>query len=230
MEFGTVVPVSATLNGALGTLSEMSVVLTVLTDGVVVSSESLTTDTRGVAGFNLAGLLSGTHTIWVYFNGSSTQAPCSSEVNVTITPLVVFSIDPISEMFVGHYCSMNLSISVLGTSSDWTGSVVAWLFDPDGKPVLDWNYAIGIHSIETLGFNAQKVGTYTLNVTLSGLPIIVTHHYPMSVLIVDEVLQINLDAGSTPLLGGFGVITIIGVFLRRKMKGIVGSLPGEWTD
>jgi hypothetical protein len=176
------------------------------------------------------GILSGTHTVRVYFNGSSTQAPCASEVNITVTPLVVFSIDPVSEMYVGHYCSFNLTVSVLGTGSEWTGSVEAWLFDPDGQRVRDWTFDVGVHSIETLGFNAQRIGTYTLNVTLSGLLIVVIHHYPMSVVIVDEVLQIELDAASTPLIGGFGVIAIIGVVLRKKMKVIVGSLPSEWTD
>ncbi|MFW9813939.1 MAG: hypothetical protein ACFFF9_15865 [Candidatus Thorarchaeota archaeon] len=230
IEFGSIIPVTITLRGALGTLAGMSVVLTVFTEGVVQSSETLTTDSRGVASFNLVSLLSGTHVIRAYFNGSGTQAPCTSEFNVTVTPLVVFSIDPLSEMYVGHYCTMNLSISVLGTSSDWAGTVNAWLYDPEGQTVADWSFTIGIHSIETLGFNAQKIGTYILNVTLSGLPIIVTHDYPMSVVVVNEVLQIDLEAGSTPLLGGFGIITIIGVVLRKKMKGIVESLPGEWTD
>ena len=230
IEYSTVMPVTATLRGALGSISGATVILTVITEGVVESTEMLTSDSRGVVSLNLVELLSGTHTIRVYFNGSATQAPCTSEVNVTVTPLVLFSIDPIDEMHAGHYCSLNLTIRVLGTSSDWTGTAQAWLFDPDGQSVTDWTFGVGVHSIETLGFNAQKIGTYTLNVTLIGLPIVVSHHYPMSVVIGDRVLQIELDAGSTPLLGGFGVITIIGALLRKKMKGIVGSLPGEWTD
>ncbi|MFW9959357.1 MAG: hypothetical protein ACFFCT_14930, partial [Candidatus Odinarchaeota archaeon] len=94
----------------------------------------------------------------------------------------------------------------------------------------EWSFQVGIHSIITIGFNAQKLGTHSLNVTLSGLPVLVSQTYPMVVVIVDESLQLELDAGTTPLLGGIGVLAIMGVFLKKKMKNIVGSLPGEWHE
>ena len=229
MEFGEIIPATATLNGALGTLSGATIILTVFSDGVVGSVETLTTDSRGVMSFSLVELLAGTHTIRVSFNGTITQAPCDSESEVMITPLVELSIEPKSDLYVGHYCSVNLTVSILGTSSDWTGTLNARLFDPDGQQVTEWTFSVGVHSIEAIGFNAQKLGTHTLNVTLTGLPIVVSQDYPMAVVIVDEILQLELDAGTTPLLGGFCVITVIGVVLRKKMKGVVGSLPSEWT-
>ncbi|MFW9965473.1 MAG: hypothetical protein ACFFCX_18005, partial [Candidatus Sifarchaeia archaeon] len=94
----------------------------------------------------------------------------------------------------------------------------------------EWSFQVGIHSIITIGFNAQKLGTHSLNVTLSGLPVLVSQTYPMTVVIVDESLQLELDTGTTQLLGGFGVLTIMGVFLRKKIRGLVDSLPGEWND
>ena len=66
--------------------------------------------------------------------------------------------------------------------------------------------------------------------TLRGLPIIVSQDYPMAVVVVDETLQLELDAGTTPLLGGISVITVIGVVLRKRMKSIIGSLPTDWTE
>ncbi|MFW9982325.1 MAG: hypothetical protein ACFFE3_10475, partial [Candidatus Thorarchaeota archaeon] len=185
---------------------------------------------QGVASFNLVGLLSGTHTIRVSFDGSITQASCETELEIVITPLVVLSIKPISTMYVGHYCSVNLSVSVLGTSPGWIGTLDAWLFDPDQKQVTERSFQVGIHSIITIGFNAQKLGTHSLNVTLSGLPVLVSQTYPMAVVVVDESLQLELDAGTTPLLGGFGVLAIMGMFLRKKMRGVVDSLPSEWNE
>lgn len=230
IEFGEVIPVTVTLNGALGTISGATVTLTVITDGLVRTIETLTTGSRGVASVNLAGLLSGTHKIRVAYNGSSTQAPCDNELEVMITPLVVLSIEPISELHVGHFCSINLTVSILGTSANWTGTLDIGLYDPDGQYVTDWTFNVGVHAIKTIGFNAQKLGIHTLNVTLGGLPIIVSHDYPMAVVIVDETLQLELDAGTTPLLGGFGILTIVGVVLRKKIRGVVGSLPEEWTE
>ncbi len=230
MKFGEVVPVVATLYGALGTISGATLTLTIVTDGIEGLIETYTTDNRGLISINLVGLLSGLHTIRLSFNGSSSQAPCESELQVVITPLVVLSIEPISDMFVGHYCSVNLSVSILGTYSNWTGTLNAWLFDPDGGEISHWSFEISVRSVEIIGFNAQKIGTHFLNMTLSGLPVIVSQDYPMIVVVVDEVLQLELDAGSAPLLGGVGVIAVIGFILRKKVRGVVESLPSDWTE
>ncbi|MFX1484917.1 MAG: Ig-like domain-containing protein, partial [Promethearchaeota archaeon] len=230
VEYGEVVPVIATLKGALGTISGATITLMITTDGIASRFETLTTSSTGIAGFNLVGLLSGNHTIHVSFDGSSTQAPCESELEILVTPLVVLTIEPISEMYVGHYCSLNLSVSVLGASSDWFGTLIAQLFDPDGYKVTEWTFQVGVHSVFTIGFNAQNLGTHSLNLTLTGLPVLLSQTYPMAVTIVDESLQFELDAGTSPLLGGFGMLAIIGAFLRKKLHGIVDSLPNEWME
>ncbi|MFW9870684.1 MAG: hypothetical protein ACFFEL_13740, partial [Candidatus Thorarchaeota archaeon] len=200
-----------------------------ITEGVDVRVNPLMTGSQGIASINLAGLLSGIHTIRVTFDGSSTQAPCESEVDIMIIPLVVLNIEPISEMYVGHYCAVNLSVSVLGIRSDWSGTLDAWLFDPVGQQVTEWTFEIGVYSVLTIGFNTQNVGTYTLNVTLRGLPILMSNDYPMAVVIIEELLDMELDVSTTPLLGGISILTIVGVILRRKMQGVMDSLPSEWT-
>ncbi|MFX1484555.1 MAG: Ig-like domain-containing protein, partial [Promethearchaeota archaeon] len=230
MEYGNVVPITATLRGALGSISGAVLTLTVSSYGVETRVETLTTGSRGIATVNLASLLSGTHTITVEYGGSSTQASFETQLDIKIIPLVMISVEPVSEMYVGHYCSVNLSVSVLGTASNWTGTIDAKMYDPDGKQVTEWNFGVGVHTILKLGFNAQKVGTHSLNVTLNGLPIIVSKEYPLAVVIVDESLQLELDAGTTPLLGGFSIITIIGIALRKKLKDVLESLPGDWSD
>ncbi|OLS31703.1 MAG: hypothetical protein ThorAB25_00050 [Candidatus Thorarchaeota archaeon AB_25] len=230
MEFGEIIPIAATLNGALGRISGATIIITVMQDGVVEREETLTTNSHGVASLNLVGLLSGTHIVTASFIGSITQAPISAEVTLMVTPVVVLDIEQTSDLFVVHYCTVNVSVTVLGTAPGWNGTLEAWLSEPAGAHVDQWTFDIGVYSILTIGFNARVVGTYNLNVTIKGLPVIISRDYPMTVTVVNETLHLQLDAGTTPLLGGFGILTVIGVVLRRKMKGVVSSMPGEWSE
>ncbi|MFX1606336.1 MAG: hypothetical protein ACFFDD_10555, partial [Promethearchaeota archaeon] len=230
IEFGGVIPVSATLNGALGRISGAAVLVSVMSYGVTEREETVTTDRHGVASVNLVGLLSGNHTVIVSFMGSITQAPTSVEVFLVVTPVVVLDIVHTSDMFIGHYCTVNVSVRVLGTNPEWSGMLDALLSDPDGERVDQRTFHIGIYSIVTIGFNARVEGTHNLNVTISGLPVVMNREYPMAITVVNETLHLQLDAGTTPLLGGFGILAAIGVVLRKKMKGVVDSLPGEWND
>ncbi|MGY5855950.1 MAG: prenyltransferase/squalene oxidase repeat-containing protein [Candidatus Thorarchaeota archaeon] len=230
MEFGEVIPISATLNGALGKISGATIVLTISQDGVIEREETLTTNSHGAASYNLVGILSGNHTVTISFAGSMTQAPSSVEVNLVITPVVVLNIVPTSDLFIGHYCTVNLSVTVLGATPGWNGTLDAWLSDPNGELTGRWAFDIGVYTIVAIGFNARVEGTHVLNTTISGLPVIYSQDYPMAVTVVNETLQIQLDAGTTPLLGGFGILMVVGVVLRKKMRGVVSSLPGEWSE
>jgi hypothetical protein len=230
MEFGEVIPIAATLSGALGRISGAEIVLFVMQNGIVEREETLTTDRHGVASFNLVGVLSGTHTVTLSFIGSMTQASDSVELVLVITPVVVLDIEPTSDLFIGHYCTVNMSVTVLGTNPEWNGTLNAWLSNPDGEQVNQWTVDIGVYSVVAIGFNARVEGTHNLNVTVSGLPAVISRYYPMSITVVNEVLSLQLDAGTTPLLGGFGVLAVIGVVLRKKMKRVIESLPGEWSD
>ena len=228
MEFGEVIPITATLNGALGRISGASIILTVKQDGVIEQEEVLTTNSQRVASFNIVGLLSGNHTVTLSFLGSVTQAPSSAEVILVITPVVVLDIEPTSTLYLGHYCTVNLTVTVLGTLPDWSGTLDAWVSDPNGDSVGHRTADIGVYSVVTIGFNARVAGTHVLNTTISGLPVVVSQDYPVTVF--NETLHLQLDAGTTPLLGGFGILAAIGVVLRKKMKSIMGTLPGDWDD
>jgi len=230
MEFGEVIPIAATLNGVLGRISGSTLLVSVMLDGVIEREETLTTDSHGVASINLVGLLSGNHTVVASFLGSMTQAPTSVEVFFVVTPVVVLDIVHTSDMFIGHYCTVHLSVTVLGTNPEWSGKLGALLSDPDGECIDQWTFDIGVYSIMTIGFNARIEGTHNLNITISGLPVVISSEYPMAMTVFNETLHLQFDAGTTPLLGGFGVLAAVGVILRRKMKGVVGSLPGEWSE
>jgi hypothetical protein len=121
-------------------------------------------------------------------------------------------------------------VTILGTTPDWNGSLDAWLIDPNGEQVGQWTFEIGVYSIVTFGFDARLVGTHVLNTTISELPVVYSQDYPMAVTVVNEIMQLEFDAGTSPLVGGFGILAVIGVVLRKKMRGIAGSLPGEWSE
>ncbi|MFW9807154.1 MAG: Ig-like domain-containing protein, partial [Candidatus Thorarchaeota archaeon] len=230
MEFGEIIPISATLSGALGRIGGATLILTITQDGVVERQETLTTNSQGVASFNLAGLLSGNHTITISYTGSATQAVSMIEMSLVVTPIVILEIESTSNLYLGYYCTVNMTVTVFGTKSEWRGTLDARLIDPHGDEVGQWNIEIGMISALTIGFNARLEGTYILNATISGLPVIYSQDYPMGVTVVNEKLQLQLDAGTTPLIGGFGVLAAIGVVLRKKMKGIKGTFPSEWSE
>ncbi|MHA1577983.1 MAG: hypothetical protein ACTSU3_11540, partial [Candidatus Thorarchaeota archaeon] len=178
---------------------------------------------------NIVGLLAGTHTIRITFEGSDSQAPCSGEIIIKITPIIVIAIDSAHSFFVSRNNTLSVSVSVLGTSADWFGSLDAMLFSPGNEELGSWSFEIDSYSILDIDFLPLVEGTYSLNVTVIGLPVAVERTYPLAIAVVHESLQIELDAGNTSLLGGFGILSLVGVIMRKKMKGVTGSLPGEWT-
>ncbi|MGY5859248.1 MAG: prenyltransferase/squalene oxidase repeat-containing protein [Candidatus Thorarchaeota archaeon] len=227
-EFGEIIPLTITLTGALGGISGETITLRVIADGFVQMEETLITGGRGVISHNLAGLLAGTHTVRIIFEGSNSQASCIGEIDIEITPVVVIAINNEVSLFVARENTLSVSVSVLGTSGDWTGTFNAILLSPTNEELRTWSFEIDPYSILDMDFLPLVEGTYSLNVTIVGLPIAIEHTYPLAIAVVRESLQIELDAGNTLLIGGFGIISVIGVFMRKKMKGVVGSMAGEW--
>ena len=230
LDFGEPLPVSVKLTGVLGGLSGKSISIVVSMDGTSEYQGTLVTDRRGIVSYNIIGLLAGTHVISVTFFGSNTQAPRSCNITMDISPVVVINADDEQGLYVGHNCTVILFVSVLGTSGNWTGMIEATLVTPNNVELDDWSWEIGSHSEIHIIFRPESVGTYSLNITVFGLPIIVQQTCPLSIAIVRESLKLTLDAGSTPLLGGFGILSVVGVVMRKKMKKVVGSLPGEWSE
>ena len=230
MEFGEIIPISATLSGALGRIGGATLILTVTQEGVVEREETLTTNSQGVASINLVGLLSGNHSITMSFSGSATQAASTKEMNLVITPIVVIDIEPTSNLYLGYYCTVNVTVTVLGTESEWSGTLDAWLIDPHGDEVGYWNFEIGVISTLTIGFNARLEGTHILNTTITGLPVVYSQNHSMAVKVVNEILQLQFDVGTTPIVGGFGLLAMVGIALRRKIKTILKSMPTEWSS
>ena len=228
--FGEIVPLSISLNGVIGKISGATIVITVFMGSNVELEETVITDNHGMVSFNLIGLLSGIHNVTVSFAGSAAQAPRLIEESFVVTAVVVLKIESTSDVYLGHYCSVNMSVTVLGTTPDWTGTIKVRLTDPYGEPAGQWTFDLGVYTVVTIGFNAQIEGMHTLNITINGLPIINSQEYPMVVTVVNEIIQLQLDAGTTPLIGGLGILAAVGVVLRKKIHEIIGSFPREWSS
>ena len=37
-----------------------------------------------------------------------------------------------------------------------------------------------------------------------------------------------MDAGTTPVIGGGAVLLFIGLAIRKKLTGVIDSIPAEW--
>lgn len=227
-EFGEIIPITLTLEGSMGGLSGETVTIIVFTDGVMQMEETLVTGSRGVITHNLVGLLAGTHTVTIIFEGSDSQAPCTGELVISITPVVVIAINNEGSLFVGQEHTVSISVSVLGTSGDWIGSLDALLLSPTDVEIGNWNFEIDPYSVLDIDFLPIVEGFYSLNVTVFGLPVAIERTYPLAIAVIRESLQIEFDAGNTSLLGGFGVLSVIGIIMRKKIKGVVSSMPSEW--
>ncbi|MHA1662986.1 MAG: prenyltransferase/squalene oxidase repeat-containing protein [Candidatus Thorarchaeota archaeon] len=228
-EFGEIVPLTVTLTGAIGGLSGETITLRVYTDGMFQMEETLVTGRRGVITHNLAGLLAGTHTVRIIFEGSTSQAPCNEDIVIEVTPVVVIAINNDASLYVGRENTLSVSVSILGTSGNWVGSLNAILLSPTNEELVTRTIEIDPYSVLEMDFLPLVEGTYSLNVTVVGLPVAVEHTYPLAIAVVRESLQIELDAWNTSLLGGFGIVSVIGVIMRKKMKGVVESMAEEWT-
>jgi prenyltransferase beta subunit len=229
-EFGEIVPVSVTLHGALGGITGAAVNIVVLMDSKIEQEVSLVTGSRGIVSTNLVGLLAGFHTIVITFLGSTTQASCSTNVTLEVSPAIICNLNPIGTPYVGNNCSVEITVSILGTASSWNGSLEAILFDPTGLKILSWEFTIDAYSLLHLDFLPLVEGTYVLNVSITDLPVSVEQFLPFSIAIIKEALWLQVDAGNIPIFGGLGIIAAIGLVLRKKVKYMIESFPGEWND
>ena len=71
-------------------------------------------------------------------------------------------------------------------------------------------------------------GQFTVNITVSGLPVTGFMKSELKFTITPVPISIVLDAGATPVAAGVPIIGIIGYILRRRLGGSLEGLPTEW--
>ncbi len=196
--------------------------------GEIILEEVTTTTSRGVAVVVLQGLLAGQYIVTTHYAGTDSLAPCTSTFEVAVLPRVITQLIPTSEPYVGTNCSLDITVAVVGVGGGWSGNVTVSVFDPSGVPLLNRTLSIGQHLDIVLFLVPILEGQFTVNVTVSGLPVISVTESELKFTITPVPISIVLDAGFTPVAAGVPIIGIIGYILRRRLGGTFEGLPGEW--
>ena len=71
-------------------------------------------------------------------------------------------------------------------------------------------------------------GQYTVNLTILDLPVMERVTHELQFISTPVPMSIVLDAGTTPVVAGVPIMTIIGLVLRKKLGGTIEGLPTEW--
>ncbi|MGM0686860.1 MAG: hypothetical protein ACQET3_07835, partial [Promethearchaeati archaeon] len=77
-------------------------------------------------------------------------------------------------------------------------------------------------------FSPTTIGEHVLNLTLGGLPAIENASISIPFSIESPPINIPMSESAIPLGGGLGIIGILAVAVRRRIKSVIESLPEEW--
>ncbi len=228
VEFLDNIELTATLTSTLASLGGFEVSFTVMSGGEVVLEEIATTTSRGVASVVLQGLLAGQYTVTVHYTGTDSLAPCTTEFEVAVQPRVVSQLTPTPEPYVGTNCSIDITVAVIGVGGQWSGNVTLSIFDPLDVLLLNRTLNIGQQFELVLFIVPSLEGKFTVNVTVSGLPVAGFMKSELQFTITPVPISIVLDVGTTPVAAGAPIIALIGYILRRRFGGSLEGLPTEW--
>ncbi|MFW9911416.1 MAG: hypothetical protein ACFFEU_03040 [Candidatus Thorarchaeota archaeon] len=228
MEYGQLVPLSITLSSGIFRIPEATLTILVWMDDQLMLELPALTGSRGGVDATLEGLLAGNLTVEVKFNGTDSYAPTTNKFSLLVTPLLLLEVTPIIPFQVGLNCSLNMSYSVLGVAEEWTGGLEISIFDSEEMLVDTLSliaYQVGYSTIE---FYVELEGEYLVEVVVNGLPAVECMNSVLPLLASGAAPSLPLDAGTTPWIGGLGIVAAIAVLVRKRIGRIVGSFPGEW--
>ncbi|NHJ13437.1 MAG: hypothetical protein EAX95_07155 [Candidatus Thorarchaeota archaeon] len=229
VQYGDNVAVSISLTGGITKLQNMPVTILVTLNGETQQQFTVTTGSFGRADFGITGLFSGNHTIAVIFDGTTIYAPVSVIEYVIVEPAVILDLRKTGPLYVGSDCSVNLTVSIMGVSNEWEGTLDIGILSPSGILLGSSSFAISRYSSRILEFNALEAGSYYINCTASGLPVVGTENHLLPFTVDSAPLIMELDAGTAPVVGGVSILVIIGVVFWRRLDGLLGVLPTDWT-
>ncbi|MFX0054576.1 MAG: prenyltransferase/squalene oxidase repeat-containing protein [Candidatus Hermodarchaeota archaeon] len=228
MEFGQPIPLSITLSSGVFRISDASLRICVWMDEQLMLELPIFTGTRGGVDAILEGLLAGNLTVEVQFNGTDIYAPTSNRFSLSVTPLLLLEVMPLIPVQIGLNTTLNMSYSILGVDREWTGGLEISIFDPQGMMVATQSliaHQVGYSAIE---FYVALKGEYIVDIVVNGLPVVESMSSALPLLASSATPSLPMDEGTTPWIGGLGIVAAIAVLARRRVSRIVGSLPGEW--
>jgi len=221
---------SITLTRQTGRISGTTVTVTLTMNGASESTQVVTTDNRGIALLTLEGLLAGNHTILAFYGGSQLLAPCTVTAKVVLTPVVSIRLREEPALYRGLDSSLTVIFTVIGVPMEWRGTLNITLLAPSNRTVDTWSFSITDHGQAEIGFEPAEEGTYWLDITLSGLPIIVSQTEPLAVLVRNPMMLIQMDAGTAYVAAGTGILSVLGLVVRRKLRSLMLIMPIDWEE
>ncbi|MGY5852085.1 MAG: Ig-like domain-containing protein [Candidatus Thorarchaeota archaeon] len=219
--------VDITLVGGLGKITEAPIVITVMNGDTIIHQETVSTNALGTAQIQLLAITAGTHVVIASYAGSDTYSPISTSGPLIVLPLVNIELETRTGLYVGYNVSLAIELDLGGITSSWTGLLQYELHGPSGL-ILSRAVAVGpVDEIE-FSFMAAFEGDYQVNVTLLEIPMIGNLSESYSFSITPPSISIPMDTGTTSMAGGTMVLALIGYVAKRRLGGMLESLPTEW--
>ncbi|MGY5874730.1 MAG: Ig-like domain-containing protein [Candidatus Thorarchaeota archaeon] len=216
-----------TLVGGLGKITEAPVTITVMNGDIVVHQEIISTNALGTIQLQLIAIAAGSHVVTASYAGSDIYSPITTSVPLTVLPLVKISLEPRTNLYVGYNVSLAIELDLGGISSSWVGTLQYELHGPSGL-LLSRAISVGPTSEVIFNFMAAFEGDYRVNVTLLDIPLIGNLSDSYSFGITPPSISIPMDTGTTSMAGGTMVLALIGYVAKRRMGGMLETLPTEW--
>jgi hypothetical protein len=119
-------------------------------------------------------------------------------------------------------------VAVVGVGGEWSGNVTVSVYDPLDVLLLNRSLSIGQQFELVLFIVPSMEGQFTVNITISGLPVTGFMKSELKFTITPVPIGIVLDVGTTPVAAGALIIALIGYILRRRLGGSLEGLPTEW--
>jgi len=200
----------------------------VLYGNQTVATRTVTTDWVGSAKMQFNLEYAGNYDVFVSYHGSDLNNPCSVEGSITLLPDVSASLSGLSEPYTGTQCKANITIVVAGARNDSSFRLTGILYGPDKSILRPVNASVSRASSLAVQFSPTSPGEHLLNLTLSGLPGIGNATIKISFSIEHPPIVIPMSESAIPLGGGLGIIGVLAVAVRRRIKSVIESLPEEW--
>jgi hypothetical protein len=217
-----------TLTTGIAKIQRADITISLLLGNTTLGQYTVTTDVRGLGQCDLVDAVAGNITVIVEYSGSDIYTAVSVTTYILVYPIAEVSLTT-PGLYVGENCTLHLAVELRKLLQDWSGTV--WVLisseDSEYEPV---QFEMVIEPIDewTLWFIPQVVGNYTITVSLSDIPILGVVERVYSFTAIQRQMSIEMDPGTTPVIGGGMILGVIGVLLRRKLNGTVDTISGEW--
>ena len=229
VDYGVPIQIEAALTSSLSTLGGTDVSIIVILKQDVVLERIVVTNSRGIASTTLDGLLAGEYVVRIYYAGTESLAPCAVDLHLKVRPLVSFALDTQTEPYVNSNCTLKLFGTIQGVNTDWTGTLTIALYDPQGGLLLNKTGSTGANVDLMLYVLLEMEGQYTIRVRILDLPTTMMAESELQFMSTQVPLKIPLDSGTTPVVAGVPILSLIGYVLRKRLHGTIDGLPTEWN-